>query len=67
MLEYSNQAADTFEFGVVETIRVNQEGTYVSRWEDLDRGVWCYVWHDDAGDFMCPLSREDIAELNLPL
>jgi len=64
-MTYNTDAATTFEFGVVIPTRDLGDGTFITRWVDEDRGIWCWVEHDESGDCAGWISEDTALEAGL--
>jgi hypothetical protein len=68
---YDEDAAYTFEAGVDDPHmsvcdECSGEWMHYSYWSN-DAGKWCYVEHDDSGNWLAPVSRWDCAAIGLRL
>jgi hypothetical protein len=70
--KYNEGAAETFEFGVDDSVKTyletgadgSSEYYHYSYWSN-DNGEWCYVHHDTNGDYYAAVALGDCAEIGL--
>jgi hypothetical protein len=69
---YDEEVAYSFEAGVDDphmSVKDEFSGEWMhySYWANEDAGTWCYVEHDDSGNWLAPVSRWDCAAVGLRL
>lgn len=62
-MNFNPDIAIDFEFGVVPIIMTLDDGLHISRWEQ--DGEYCFVEHDDTGDYFGAVSDFVLTELGL--